>query len=190
MADRLARAAVLAEAVGVANPRLEGAGVTVEAAPITAQIVVRATPEELPAREAALGFPLPVEPNRIAGKDAATVAVWLAPDRWLVVAEGEPAAALLVRLGDGAYDVTDGLAAIDIAGLGSRDLLAGACGLDLHSRAFPAGMAAQTHTAHVDVLLYRRPGDDAFRLHVDRSVARHLWAWLEELASTSKALER
>jgi len=180
MAEPLHSSPALAQAVGSDDPRLDGHGVTLRQAPVAAQVIVRAAPEH------ARRLGLPAEPNRIARAEDAR-AIWLGPDRWLVVSQDD-AAPLLARYAPEAHDVSDQFAVLDIAGPSARRLLAAACGLDLHPAAFPEGIAAQTLGAHVDVLLYRI-GADAFRLHVDRSVARHLWSWFAELVMESDALD-
>src|SRR5258708_6318657 len=95
-------------------------------------------PTDLPSFHAAistaLGFALPQEPNRVAGEVA--YAVWLAPERWLVVSDDRKAGELAAALQDDAAggfvsEVTDGLTVFELAGPAVRDLLAMGCSLDL-----------------------------------------------------------
>ncbi|MEX2650024.1 MAG: sarcosine oxidase subunit gamma family protein, partial [Alphaproteobacteria bacterium] len=87
-------------------------------------------------------------------------------------------------------DASDGLSALDVTGSGARDLLASACGLDLHPRAFPPDRVARTLAAGVDVVLYRTENQDGFRLHVARPVAAHLWDWLAAAAGDAMDIGR
>jgi sarcosine oxidase subunit gamma len=105
----------------------------------------------------------PVAPNTWAAG-----AVWLGPDEWLAVGDGD--------LPDGAraVDVSDQRTAIDLAGPAARELLAGGCTLDL--RALGAGTCAQTLVAQAPVIILGRA--DGLRLLVRSSYAAHLAHWL------------
>jgi sarcosine oxidase subunit gamma len=134
----------------------------------------------------ATGCSLSDQPNRKSGGDP--YAVWLAPDKRLLVCESGDRHALhrdlAVAFSDrfaAASDVTDGLAMLDLRGERLPDLLAWACALDLDPRRFAADQSARTLFADLPVLLYRRGG--GVRLHVDRGVAGHLWTWLDQAAA-------
>jgi heterotetrameric sarcosine oxidase gamma subunit len=70
---------------------------------------------------------------------------------------------------------------LDLRGERLPDLLAWACALDLDPRRFAADQSARTLFADLPVLLYRRGG--GVRLHVDGSLAGHLWTWLDQAAA-------
>jgi sarcosine oxidase subunit gamma len=131
------------------------------------------------------GVPLPLTPNRVAATGTVRV-LWLGPDEWLVVEEGD-APGLLPRLERAVggrpaaiHDLSSSRALIDIRGSGSRALLAAGCGLDLHPRAFEPGQCAQTLLAHVPVILDQLDEQPHYRLLVRRSYARWLYARLTD----------
>lgn len=127
------------------------------------------------------GVPLPLAANRVAATGGLRV-LWLGPDEWLVVADGD-APDLLPRLERAVAgrraavtDLSSSRAIIDIAGSGARDLLAAGCGLDLHPRVFAPGQCAQTLFARVPVILDQLDATPHYRLMVRRSCA----GWLAE----------
>lgn len=133
------------------------------------------------------GIPLPLAPNRVAATGALRV-LWLGPDEWLIVAEGE-APELLTRLQhavDGrraaVNDLSSSRAIIEITGDRARDLLAAGCGLDLHPRVFGPGRCAQTLFAQVPVVLDQIDDAPHYRLLVRRSYARWLVDWMIDAA--------
>jgi sarcosine oxidase, subunit gamma len=158
--------------------------VTLAAAQPARQVGLRLRPP-FPAYLA--GIPLPLTPNSVAIAGPLRV-LWLAPDEWLVVAEGE-APDLLARLERAVADrraaVTDlssSRVIIEIGGAGARDLLAAGCGLDLHPRAFGPGQCAQTLLARVPVILDQLAAAPHFRLLIRRSYTRWLVDWLIDAA--------
>jgi sarcosine oxidase subunit gamma len=144
--------------------------------------------EFLAAARSALGPPLPLEPNRVEGEDV--YCIWLAPGRWLAVAEAAAGLGLaervrraLARTGGFLSEVTEALAVFELEGSAVRDLLATGTMLDLRTTSFGVGQAAHTIFAGVRATLYPHRSADRFRLHVERSVAGHVHAWLAKAAS-------
>jgi sarcosine oxidase subunit gamma len=134
------------------------------------------------------GLPLPLEPNRVAAMGLARV-LWLGPDEWLVVADGETPD-LLPRLERAVagrraavVELSSSRAIIQITGPRARALLESGCGLDLHPRAFGPGQCAQTLLARVPVILDQPGNAPVYRLLVRRSVARWLCAVLIDAAT-------
>jgi sarcosine oxidase, subunit gamma len=133
------------------------------------------------------GLPLPLVPNRVAASGAVRT-LWLGPDEWLVVADGEAPDVLprLERAVAGrraaAVDLSSSRAIIEIVGSHARALLETGCGLDLHARAFRPGQCAQTLVARVPVILYEASEAQHYRLLVRRSYARWLVDWLIDAA--------
>ncbi len=131
----------------------------------------------------ATGCSLPDQPNRKSGGDP--YVVWLAPDKRLLVCESgdrhalhrDLAVALSGRVA-AASAMTAGLAMLDLRGERLPDLLAWAGARDLDPRRFAADRSARTLFADLPVLLYRHGG--GIRLHVDGSLAGHLWTWLDQ----------
>jgi sarcosine oxidase subunit gamma len=133
------------------------------------------------------GVPLPLTPNRVAASGTLRV-LWLAPDEWLAVADGE-APDLMLRLERAVAgrraalnDLSSSRAVIELRGVGARDLLAAGCGLDLHPRAFAPGQCAQTQLARVPVILDQLDDAPRYRVLVRRSYARWLVDWLIDAA--------
>jgi heterotetrameric sarcosine oxidase gamma subunit len=175
--------------LGESAPAIRGAGLEIAEGAVTAQVILSgdvAAADVVSAIGRAAGLTLPDEPNRKIGADP--YAVWLAPDKRLLVTESaerdvflqDLAAALSGRFA-AAADVTDGLAVLDLGGARVPDLLAMACALDLDARRFGPDRSARTLFANVPVVLYRH--GDGVRLHVDSSVIGYLWTWLDQAAT-------
>lgn len=113
------------------------------------------------------------------------------PTDWLVVSDGA-ADAVLRDLEQAAKDstlsvtdVSQGLVAIEIAGVFARDLLAKACGLDVHARDFGPGVCARTRFADVAVIVQAVGEGATFHCHcyVSRSYVDYLMQWLTDAAA-------
>lgn len=134
------------------------------------------------------GIALPLTPNRVATSGRLRV-LWLGPDEWLVVADGD-APDLLPRLERAVVDrramVTDlssSRAVIELGGGGARELLTAGCGLDLHPRVFGPGRCAQTLLARVPVILDQLDETPPrYRVLVRRSYANWLVDWMIDAA--------
>lgn len=108
-------------------------------------------------------------------------AIWQAPDRWLLVGEGEPpprSAEAFVS------DLTDGLALFEAEGPAAQTVLQQAMTFDL-ARLAP-GEAAVTLFAGLSATVYPWRRADCWRLHVERASARYVWDWLTTAASAVK----
>ena len=169
----------------MADPLYASALITLaEVAPVR-QIGLRLQPP-FPAYLA--GLPLPLVPNRVAAMGAVR-ALWLGPDEWLIVAEGE-APDLLPRLERAVadrraalHDLSSSRVALQIAGNQARALLESGCALDLHPRAFGAGQCAQTLLARVPLILDQLSDAPHYRVLVRHSFARWLIDWLSDAAA-------
>jgi len=133
------------------------------------------------------GVPLPLTPNRVAATGPLRV-LWLGPDEWLVVADGE-APDLLPRLQRAVVgrraavtDLSSSRTILELSGAGARGLLAAGCGLDLHPRVFGAGQCAQTLLARVPVILDQLDAAPHYRVLVRRSYAVWLVDWMIDAA--------
>jgi sarcosine oxidase subunit gamma len=135
----------------------------------------------------AIGVDLPVAPNTVAQAGDRAV-LWLGPDEWLVVGDGDPAelesalARALTGLHAAAVDVSASRAVIALAGPYARCVLAKGCGLDLHPRSFASARCAQTLLARAQVILHQVANTPAYRLHVRASFAAYLAEWLLDAA--------
>jgi sarcosine oxidase, subunit gamma len=164
---------------GEPAPAIRRAGLEIAEAVVAAQFQLSgdlAAADIVYAVGRATGCSLSDQPNRKSGVDP--YAVWLAPDKRLLVCESgdrhalyrDLAVALSGRFA-AASDVTDGLAMLDLRGERLPDLLAWACALDLDPRRFAADQSARTLFADLPVLLYRHGG------------GVHLWTWLDQAAA-------
>jgi sarcosine oxidase, subunit gamma len=124
---------------------------------------------------------LPESPNTWS-PDGGREVLWLGPDEWLFVGPSGSATAIAgdldARLGGrhrSIVDVGANRTVFELTGTGRHDLLAKGCGLDLHPRAWRAGMCAQTILARVPVILQER--EAATRVFVRPSYVGYLEAW-------------
>jgi sarcosine oxidase subunit gamma len=142
--------------------------------------------------EAALGVPLPAEPNTVSATTAGSgdlTVTWLGPDEWLVLGPPDLAQEPLHRAvqeaaGDqhvSLVDVSAQRTTLLVAGPRARDLLAHGCGLDLHPSVFGPGRCAQTMLARAQVVLVAQP--DGFHVLVRASFAAYLAEWLLDAAT-------
>jgi len=86
----------------------------------------------------------------------------------------------LRALGANAADVSDAFEAFRLTGEAAAALLATGCSMDLHPSAFPVGACARALLARLDVVLTAVA--TGYDVRVERSYARHLWAWFENAA--------
>lgn len=111
--------------------------------------------------------------------------IWLAPNQCLLVSDTlspetltETTRAALGSLLCCVSDVSSALTVLSLAGPESRTILSSGCGLNFQSDSFAMGQCARTRFADVPLLIHRLEADEGFVLYLDRSYARHLWAWL------------
>jgi sarcosine oxidase, subunit gamma len=111
--------------------------------------------------------------------------LWLGPDEWLAVGPAGTAQDLAQRLASAlagqhaaVVDVSASYATLQLSGARAREVLAKACTLDLHQRAFRAGQCAQTNVARTQGILALEDEQPVFRLFVRRSLAGYLAEWL------------
>jgi sarcosine oxidase subunit gamma len=155
--------------------------------PFLAQINLRADPSNAGAMErlaSALGFALPLEPNLTAG-GAEQLALWLAPDEWLVLGPPGTQATLEARCRAGlgsdigsVVDVSANRTTLELSGPAARAVLETGCSIDLHPRAFGPGRCAQTLVARINVILHQTTSEPRYRLLVRPSFAAYLATWL------------
>ena len=139
--------------------------------------------------QTSFGIALPLAPNTIARTGAVT-ALWLGPTSWLLVAGSASALVdfnvkrdALNAAGGALFDLSASRAAWTVSGTHAATLLAKACPLDLHPRAFAAGTCAQSLLGHVNALLVKADEAPAFTLMVARSFERDVWHALCESAA-------
>ena len=132
---------------------------------------------------------LPVNPNTMT-RSAGQSALWLGPKSWLLISKGDSSAPLppqgefaaqrdaLNALGGALFDVSASRVAFTLSGVHAESVLAKACPLDLHPRAFPAGRCAQSLLGRVNALLCKTDEAPSFTVMVARSFARDVWRTL------------
>lgn len=162
-------------------------GVTMAEAPFVGKVNLRGDSGDATFANAVagvLGGSLPTEPNTVAVYGDFTV-FWLGPDEWLIHTpeNGETSLINSLRgtLGDihaAVTDVSDYYVVIRMRGECAADVLARACPLDLHPRAFPEGGCAQTVFAHASILLHQVDG--GYDVQVRWTYAQYLWRYFAE----------
>src|SRR5439155_21433347 len=97
-------------------------------------------------------------PNTTARNESRTV-LWLGPASWLVIESNEPTSAAfetrrdaLNAVGGALFDVGASRMAWTVAGTQAATILAKACPLDFHARAFAEGTCAQSVFGRVNAL--------------------------------------
>lgn len=170
---------------------VEGAGIVMAERPFRALVNLRGDADDasfLATVRAVAEIDLPLAANTTCS-GAGVTALWLGPDEWLIVAPAGVEQSLTATLKErlkghhaAVVDVTETRTIIAVAGERARDLLAKGCTLDLHPRAFQAGSCAQTGLARTAVLIHLVDAAPSFEIHVARSFADHLWAWLYDAA--------
>jgi len=154
---------------------------------MSAQLSLRGDPGDGNLRSgarSALGVDLALQANTFT-RSPELACLWLGPDEWLIVAEETSATELEGRLRAAltgqhvaVVDVSASRAALRIAGGRAREVLAKACSLDLHPRAFRAGQCAQSNFARAQGLLALESDAPIFHLFVRRSFAAYIAEWL------------
>jgi sarcosine oxidase subunit gamma len=167
----------LALARGTKTPD-QAAGVTLRALPHQPSVILRGDSGNTPfvaAFRAALGFELPLSPNRVGSHDDFT-ALWLGPSEWLVLGEGggERLAGYLAGYHHAIVPNGDGQQIIALAGARARGVLAKLCPLDLASPDLDPGRCARSLLARCTMLLHPQTGG-AYHIHIPRSLADYAW---------------
>ena len=105
---------------------------------------------------------LPITPNTTARNESRT-ALWLGPTSWLVIESNvsnptafESRRDALNAVGGALFAVSASGVAWTVAGTHAATILAKACPLDFHPRAFTEGACAQSVFGRVSALFYRR----------------------------------
>lgn len=129
-----------------------------------------------------LSIELPRKPNTASGADPR--AIGLAPGEWMIVGSTVPGDAVLATAAGASVahvaDLGEGRVRYAVAGPRARDLIAKACPIDLHPRAFWPGRAAQSVLAQVFVLIDQPSDESVFHIYADASYAQHLDLWFAD----------
>jgi len=156
-------------------------------APRAARFILRGSRDAAARVGKRFGAAPPLEPRRANAADA-HAALWLGPDEWLLIAEGETPEALGVdleaALGAGPHslvNISQRQLGLDLQGPNAARALNAGCPLDLSLAAFPVGEATRTMLSKAEIVLWRR-GARQFRVEVWRSFADYAVAFLTEAA--------
>jgi sarcosine oxidase subunit gamma len=106
-------------------------------------------------------------------------ALWLGPGDWLLRFESAAAPTPEWHQARGvvAIETSDLWFRVRVHGACSRHVLATGCALDLDPARFPSGAAAVTQLARIRALIHHVVAG-AYDVHVERSYAAYVWAWL------------
>lgn len=133
------------------------------------------------------GITLDDRPNHASG-DGETKALWLGPERWLVVgpASRSPSLGTALSQGLGAdqaaiVELDNARTVLRLSGRNARDVLAKGCLLDLHPKVLGPGQTAQTALFHVNALIHC-VAEDTFDVYVTRSHGQSFYESLTDAA--------
>jgi sarcosine oxidase, subunit gamma len=139
------------------------------------------------AAKSALGFDLPKAPRTSAGFGDVK-ALWLSPDQWLILCNGEKAnelhAEIVKELGPThslAVNVSDMRAVIRLEGEGVRETLMKGSTLDLTDGTYTPGTVRRLRFAEIAALMHVVE-DTVIDLYVFRSYADYTWEFLLKAA--------
>jgi sarcosine oxidase subunit gamma len=163
------------------------AGVTLSPIAPRTRLALRAGADDLGTIETALGFALPRRPKTVTSEGAVS-ALWLGPDDWLLVDEGEgrdPLAlesSLAERFAGVAVpfslvDVTNRSVAISLDGPAAEAVVSAGCAQDIRLQTFPVGSATRTVLTKADIVLWRR-AEHRFEIACWRSFSDYVWTLL------------
>jgi sarcosine oxidase subunit gamma len=162
-------------------------GVQIRELPLRVQIDLRGDlgdPRFCDGVREALGVAPALAPNTFT-RASGVQCLWLGPDEWLIVAEPGPDAQPLARLEAAlqdqrvsVVDVSASRTILELTGKRAREVLAKACPLDFHPRAFRAGQCAQSNLARTQGLIALEDDAPVFRVFVRSSYAVYLAQWL------------
>jgi sarcosine oxidase subunit gamma len=160
-----------------------GASVTLRPAAPAKRVSLRVPSANIAAVSKALGVALPKKPKQSATAGARSV-LWLGPDEWLVIEEGDRDIETDLARAKTLYaavDVSHRSTAILVSGSAAADVLNAGCPQDLSLEAFPVGGCSRTVLGRTEIVLYRSAETD-FRVECWRSFSTYAFDFLEDAA--------
>lgn len=160
-----------------------GATVSIRPAAAARRVSMRVASEDVSAVSAGLGVALPTGPKQSA-EAGARAALWLGPDEWLVIEEGDrDPMADIERSGAvcSAVDVSHRNTGIVVEGPAAVDVLSAGCPQNLSLEAFPVGACSRTVFGKIEIVLWRRDAE-AFRVECWRSFSPYAFEFLKDAA--------
>src|ERR1700722_19434668 len=168
---------------GLALPA--GPRFTLSEAPLAARFILRGAEAVRVACGMAFGAEPPSDLGP-AGRSAGRAALWLGPDEWLLISDGEDVAdigevleSMLEGTAHSLVDVSHRQIGLVAAGPAAARVLNAGCPLDLGLKAFPVGFATRTVFDKAEIVLWRR-AEATFQIEIWRSPAPYLVASLPE----------
>ncbi|MBB3946148.1 sarcosine oxidase subunit gamma [Rhizobium skierniewicense] len=161
--------------------RAGSANVSIKVAAPAYRLSLRAKADAVTELSQALDISLPQTP-KTSTTSALRAALWLGPDEWLVIDQGESNlmdACATVSAPHSATDVSHRNVAITVSGDGAEATLNAGCPQDLSLAAFPVGACSRTLFGKAEVVLLRVT-DDTFRVECWRSFAEYVFGLLDE----------
>ena len=158
----------------------ETAGFSCVATPAATRFILRAAPDVAAGIIRDFGCEPPARLR--ATRNGPRAALWLGPDEWLLITEGQGSAEFASGRGvHSLVDISHRQAGLLLSGPRAALALNGGCPLDLDLAAFPVGMAVPTIFAKAEIVLWRT-GHDEFRVDVWRSFADYVTKMVCEAA--------
>lgn len=157
------------------------ANVSIKVAAPAYRLSLRAKADAVTELSQALDISLPQTP-KTSTTSALRAALWLGPDEWLVIDQGESnlmEACASVTQAHSATDVSHRNVAMTVSGEGAEATLNAGCPQDLSLEAFPVGACSRTLFGKAEVVLLRVT-EDTFRVECWRSFADYVFGLLEE----------
>ncbi|KIQ03067.1 sarcosine oxidase subunit gamma [Agrobacterium tumefaciens] len=161
--------------------RAGSANVSIKVAAPAYRLSLRAKADAVTELSQALDISLPQTP-KTSTTSALRAALWLGPDEWLVIDQGESnlmEACASVTSVHSATDVSHRNVAMTVSGQGAEATLNAGCPQDLSLEAFPVGACSRTLFGKAEVVLLRVT-EDTFRVECWRSFADYVFGLLEE----------
>ena len=162
------------------------------AAPPASRFILRGDAPVAAQAGAAFAVPIP-EAWGAASAANQRVAIWLGPDEWLLIANGEAPAAVAESLGralaalpHSLVDISERQIGLDVSGSVAALAINAGCPLDLREKGFPVGTATRTMLSKAEIVLWRTE-PNRFQIEVWRSFAEYTVAFLEEAALRAPA---
>lgn len=161
--------------------RAGSANVSIKVAAPAYRLSLRARADAVAELSQALDISLPQTP-KTSTTSGLRAALWLGPDEWLVIDQGESnlmEACSSVTAAHSATDVSHRNVAMTVSGEGAEATLNAGCPQDLSLKAFPVGACSRTLFGKAEVVLLRVT-EDTFRVECWRSFADYVFGLLEE----------
>ncbi len=161
--------------------RAGSANVSIKVAAPAYRLSLRAKADAVTELSEALDISLPQTP-KTSTTSGLRAALWLGPNEWLVIDQGESnlmEACASVTAAHSATDVSHRNVAMTVSGDGAEATLNAGCPQDLSLDAFPVGACSRTLFGKAEVVLLRVT-EDTFRVECWRSFADYVFGLLEE----------